>query len=161
MRRPIADRFWEKVVKSADPNGCWGWTGTTQPFGHGRIAAPGVPAKMLMAHRVSWEIHHGAIPVDLRVLHHCDNPPCTNPRHLFLGTLSDNSRDMVKKGRMKIYQNDITHCRPKGHEYTEANTIRLVRKDGRRHRKCRACEIVRWTKKNRALAKAKACGGAN
>jgi len=54
----------------------------------------------LFAHRVTWEIVNGPIPDGLLVLHHCDNPPCTNPIHLFLGTIKDNSHDAMHKGRL-------------------------------------------------------------
>jgi hypothetical protein len=94
-RRPLEERFWEKVQKG---EGCWAWTGATV-YGYGRIGAGGTYGPALMAHRVSWELHNGPIPEGMNVLHRCDNPPCTNPEHLFLGTHADNVADKVAKGR--------------------------------------------------------------
>lgn len=56
----------------------------------------------LLAHRASWVIHNGDIPDGLFVLHHCDNPKCVNPSHLYLGTAADNSNDRVKRGRSRL-----------------------------------------------------------
>ena len=91
-----ADRFWPKVDKSGD---CWPWTGTRLPKGYGQFGRGRRGAGMAKAHRISWELHYGPIPEGLCVLHHCDNPPCVRPDHLFLGTQSDNLADMTAKGR--------------------------------------------------------------
>lgn len=88
-------RFWAKVKKS---DGCWEWTAMKRG-GYGRITRDGKSNGMLTAHRLSWELAHGAIPVGLFVLHKCDNPPCVRPDHLFLGTQYDNVQDRVAKGR--------------------------------------------------------------
>lgn len=95
-RRPLAERFWSKVDKTAGLTGCWIWTGCTQVDGYGQIW---VEDGMRPAHRVAFELVEGIIPVGLEVLHRCDNPICVNPFHLFTGTQSDNIRDCVAKGR--------------------------------------------------------------
>lgn len=79
-----------------DANGCWVWSATCFQFGHGRVK---IKSKDLKAHRVSWEYHKGPIPDGMFVLHTCDNPPCINPEHLFLGTQLENMRDMHSKNR--------------------------------------------------------------
>ena len=89
-------RFWDKVDLS-DPDGCWPWTAATARRGYGSFALK--HGTLVPAHRMSWIIEHGPIPRDMCVLHHCDNPPCVNPAHLFLGTRGDNARDMAAKGR--------------------------------------------------------------
>src|SRR5215831_69343 len=89
-------RFWPKVQKS---DGCWLWTAAKQRTGYGKISAGGAGAGLLLAHRVAWELANGPIPPGLCVLHHCDNPPCVNPIHLWLGTIKDNGLDMSRKGR--------------------------------------------------------------
>jgi len=96
-----ADRFWSKVDKSGV---CWVWTAGTDKDGYGMISVGSVSKgtrTMVRTHRVSWIIHNGLIPKGLLVLHTCDNPPCCNPKHLFLGTNADNMRDKISKGRTK------------------------------------------------------------
>lgn len=92
--RPASERFWPHVEKS---EGCWLWTASKWSYGHGRMSAGN--GRDTGAHRVSWEIHYGPIPDGLHVLHHCDNPSCVRPDHLFLGTHADNMRDRDAKGR--------------------------------------------------------------
>jgi hypothetical protein len=90
-------RFWRKVDVRG-PDECWEWTGSRLPFGYGQIVARyGHPS--IKTHRFAYELANGPIPDGLKVLHRCDNPPCCNPAHLFLGTLLDNRRDCLAKGR--------------------------------------------------------------
>ena len=90
------NRFWDKVNKSA-PNGCWEWIGAKLPYGYGVI---GISGKNVYVHRYSWELHYGGkIPADKCVCHHCDNPRCVRPDHLFVGSQADNMKDMISKGR--------------------------------------------------------------
>ncbi len=89
---PAKERFWRHVHKS---DGCWEWTGSIKD-GYGQFKVDGAPIR---AHRFSWLLHFGSIPQELLVCHHCDNPPCVRPDHLFLGTVQINAADMTRKGR--------------------------------------------------------------
>lgn len=88
--RPTLEAFSEKIRFGATD--CWHWVGTVDSGGYGVLGRR-------KAHRVSWELHNGSFQEGLDVLHHCDNPPCVNPDHLFLGTALDNVADMYVKGR--------------------------------------------------------------
>jgi hypothetical protein len=91
------ERFWGYVDRSAGPEACWPWTGGSDfKDGRGRFWLNGTNE---YASRIVWVFVYGPIPEDIHVLHKCDNPPCCNPVHLFLGTLSDNTQDMLAKGR--------------------------------------------------------------
>lgn len=97
---PVKLRFWDKVDKNSGlgPKGtCWEWTSSKTSSGHGNVRDD--LGRTTVAHRVSWELCRGDIPAGLQVLHSCDNPPCVNPDHLWLGTNLENMQDKVKKGR--------------------------------------------------------------
>lgn len=87
--------FWRHVAKGTEEE-CWEWKATKDRDGYGQLRSF---RRGVMAHRVSWECHFGLPPADKLVLHHCDNPSCVNPWHLFLGTEKDNMHDCLRKGR--------------------------------------------------------------
>lgn len=87
--------FRERLID--DEKGCWVWNGPTDADGYGKTWYQG--RSNVRVHRIAYELWVGDIPPGMMVLHKCDNPPCGNPKHLFLGTHLDNMRDAVKKGR--------------------------------------------------------------
>lgn len=92
------ERFFSRIRKT---EGCWLWTGGTTRFGYGIF--PTYSNKKLFnhyTHRLSYQLHKGEIPKGMCVCHSCDNPPCVNPEHLWLGTIKDNNDDMHKKKRV-------------------------------------------------------------
>lgn len=92
----FADRFWSKVDPSGD---CWLWTAHIKPQGYGQFTV--AKGRFYGAHQVAYVLVRGPIEAGLSVCHRCDNPPCVNPDHLFLGTQSDNAFDMLAKGRAR------------------------------------------------------------
>lgn len=100
MCADLATRFERKVDRSAGPDECHLWTGSTDNYGYGRINVSGTP---LLAHRVAWSLVHGPIPPKMYVLHGCDTPACVNAYsvelHLHLGTAKTNTAEMWARNR--------------------------------------------------------------
>jgi hypothetical protein len=92
------ERFWARVDSSGGLWGCWPWMGARERNGYGQLGNR-ILRKHLKAHRVAYELAVGPIPEGFLVCHACDNPPCCNPSHLFVGTGADNTHDMIAKGR--------------------------------------------------------------
>lgn len=134
--RPVEERFWEKVDKSAE---CWLWVSAMGPDGYGRFWLGG---HTLRAHRVAYEITVGSpIPEGLVLDHLCRNPSCVRPDHLEPVT----QRDNILRGEGLAAQNAFKTCCPAGHEYDEANTYRY-----RGQRFCRECAKLK-ARRRRAL----------
>jgi len=92
-RKPNTEEdFWRNVRKTAS---CWIWEGSRNENGYGMFSLN----ECQTTHRISWTLKFGKIPKGKWILHKCDNPPCVNPDHLFIGTHTDNMKDMSKKGR--------------------------------------------------------------
>lgn len=103
------EHFWRHVLIPLDRDCCWMWLAYKSAQGYGQFRLSKAIQK---AHRVSFEINIGPIPEGLFVCHSCDNPPCVNPDHLFLGTNWDNTHDKVLKGRAQRLQGE-SHGRSK------------------------------------------------
>ena len=115
LERLLLDVFWKNVKRT---KGCWIWIGAKHPKGYGffRLGEP------YRSHRFSWMLFHGRIPKDMSVLHKCDNPPCVNPKHLYLGTYKDNARDTSasrhwmygsKNNKSKLLEKQVLEIRSK------------------------------------------------
>lgn len=98
------DKFWLFCKRSTEDE-CWEWSGSRLKNGYGVLNYRSGKQRKIYAHRLSWEIHNGSIHNGFFILHRCDNPPCVNPGHLFLGTQGDNMRDMFAKGRRTHLEN--------------------------------------------------------
>lgn len=134
MTGKTVNRFFDKVIYS---DNCWQWTAAkTDKRGYGYFWNG---HRNVLSHRWSFEYFRHEIPRTLFVCHHCDNPSCVNPDHLFVGTNSDNMKDAGAKGRLPQQngrnRNTLkTHC-PKGHPYSGDNLY--INPKGNRF--CRTC----------------------
>lgn len=108
IRGTPESRFLAYLAKAE--NGCVEWQGSRNRRGYGTFTQPG--HRTILAHRFAYQYVNGPIPEGLCVLHRCDNPACCNVEHLFLGTRTDNNRDMREKGRDRqgsLFQNGEAH----------------------------------------------------
>lgn len=97
--RDLVRTFRQKIDRSGGADVCWPWTGPRKrSYGSFKVNDCG-RRRVGRAHRLAWTLANGPIPDGLCILHRCDNPPCCNPSHLFLGTQLDNIRDRDAKGR--------------------------------------------------------------
>jgi hypothetical protein len=132
--------------RTAHGGECWEWRGARSADGYGQRRIGG---KLLYLHRLAYEWAAGAIPAGMLVCHRCDNPPCCNPDHLFLGSRADNARDMCRKGRNVAQQK--THC-PSGHALSGSNLlVETYRRNGALAR-CRRCKTCRAEQQHRRWA---------
>ena len=107
-KRSLEKRFWSCVWKPTK-DGCWLWRSSLYGNGYGCLTIKG---ELVGAHHISWKLHYGNIPKGMCVLHKCDNPPCVNPKHLWLGTPADNTKDSIRKRRFsKLTEDDVLKIR--------------------------------------------------
>ena len=133
------DRFMHKVDASWGPTGsCWEWRATKDRGGYGRFSLNG---KLRMAHRVSYEMFVGPIPVGLQLDHLCRNRGCVRPDHLETVTNQENAR----RGNTGKHNSNKTHCNA-GHEFTKDNTLSITRPSG--GRECKKCKVIRSRRYN-------------
>jgi hypothetical protein len=130
-RRPLQDRFWEKVEKTET---CWLWTAAKNDQGYGHIKVS--DGEWAYAHRLAYELLVGPIPEGLELDHLCRVRNCLNPAHLEPVTGREN---VLRSTSPTAINARKTHC-PRGHEYSAENTYYTPREG---HRQCRACIVIR------------------
>ena len=128
------ERFWSKVNKRGK-NECWEWTAGKFSNGYGQFYFEG---KQRKAHRISWVLENNFIPKGKYILHKCDNPPCVNPNHLFLGTAKENMNDMRKKKRDNFLIGE-RHPRAK----VTAEGVRILRGLHKNRKDISVCELAK------------------
>ncbi len=142
-------RPWQDRVIPEPNSGCLLWEGTIARDGYGSISRNG---RTRVLHRFVWEEVNGTIPNGLHVLHRCDVPACVNVAHLFLGTHTDNMRDLVAKGRharnKESFRRNKTHCQ-NGHLYSDEN-VGVTAKGARYCRICKRSAQQRYIDRKRA-----------
>lgn len=132
-RRPLAERFWEKVDKNGPimpgmDTPCWVWTAFTNDQGYGTIRnEAGQEPSMLLATTASWLLTNNGVPLPegMCICHGCDNPPCVREDHFFLGTRLDNNQDRDQKGRQATGLRNGRHTHPEATARGDRHGFRL------------------------------------
>lgn len=140
------NRFWAKVDTKTE-NECWEWTASKNNKGYGQFAINKIAKS---THRISYTIHKGEIPDTMSICHTCNNPPCVNPKHLYIGTDTQNMRQAADEKRLASQKK--THCKS-GHEFTPQNTA-LYKQKKRGDvltRVCRTCKKLNDQKRSNRL----------
>lgn len=148
----VQEHIW-RSVSPVPVTGCWLWTLQVGANGYPRMSIG--QKSYLPAHRIAYRafrLNGKPIPEGMFVCHKCDTPSCVNPDHLFLGTARDNTRDMIAKGRSRLFGSvvDESHC-CRGHAWSAENTYWY-----RGSRQCRTCNKIAATKYRARLAARKA-----
>lgn len=131
-------RFWSRVDIGPSLADCWQWKLKPNQYGYGRFTTLGDSSRnQYLAHRFSYAVSKGFVPISALVRHSCDNRLCVNPAHLLLGDHGQNSQDMLARHRHPSQHQ--THCL-RGHEFTEENTYQPLNRGGRW---CRKCSVIR------------------
>lgn len=136
---PLRERL-KAIGWDVTPEGCWEWRGGRNEYGYGIAQWGKEEAGEVRVHRIMYRLHNGDFPDELHVRHKCDNPPCSNPDHLEVGTHADNMRDMSERGR----DGNDTRRRggfcPNGHDLRVPGSTKTVKRSGRKpSTECIAC----------------------
>lgn len=117
-------RLWPRLDHKE--NGCWEWAGSVNEHGYGGLR---VNSRLIKAHRFAWELTYGPIPEGMAVCHKCDNPPCCNPDHLFLGSQRENAADKLAKGRHQDQSGENSHPTGESHPASKLawSDVRAIR----------------------------------
>lgn len=129
MKDGTPEKFWDRVIIRG-VNDCWPWSLDTNHYGYGKLGWKG---RTRAAHQVAYELTYGiefpggriVSPDTVFVCHSCDNPPCCNPGHLFLGTPLVNQQDSVNKGRKSVGEKHGASTRPENRPRGDTHGLRL------------------------------------
>ncbi len=135
----LMERLMAKTMPVTE-SGCWIWMGNVSPTGYGQIQQTS-QRKMLLVHRVAYELFRGPIAEGLQIDHLCSVRCCINPNHLEAVTPLENTRRSIARNGGH-WERKITHC-PHGHTYDTKNTY--INRKGKRI--CRACNQIRMAKR--------------